>query len=138
LELDKQHQPATKADLKSSLIDIDRLNNNTTAQLCQDLGNMLHMIEQVQEFDCRSVADVDDPVTLYDVPRGVTEAPIQNENSTATTTTSTSSNVAAAVHESLLKPKMIQHGAHCYFEIVTDQKVVVPKIIDDKKCREDE
>lgn len=138
LELDQQHAPAGLADLeklaKRAVIDMSLLddgdnnnNNNCTAskeRLCQDLGNMLHMMEQVQNFNAHTATannatttDAMDAVVLYDVPRGVTEAPCRDDDNDSNDDSSLT--MSAAVRASLLEPKMTRVGAHQFFEIVT-------------------
>lgn len=95
LELHKQHPPISSSELdvlaKRAVILIDP--GPLREQLCQDLGNMMHMINKVQDFvhvddqnsnssGNQSTANhcSDQEATwLYDVPRGVTVAPFRYE-----------------------------------------------------------
>lgn len=66
---------------------------------------------------------------LYDVPRGVTEAPFRiDANITTTSSEVISSNadddreehqISQSVRESYLAPNMTRVGGHLYYEIVT-------------------
>jgi hypothetical protein len=124
LQLEQQHAPVSKPELrrlaKRAVISLPHLETKNCSskativqnELCQDLGNMLHMMNQVQDFvasyaalhgdkypflnESKATDDDDDATTmaaiLYDVPRGVTSAPLfrvdsnKEESSTAQTT----------------------------------------------------
>jgi hypothetical protein len=117
---------------KRALIDIERLDDDNQAQLRQDLGNMLHMMEQQvveaavvqdeRDNDSGSSSPVD-PVELYDVPRGVQEAPVRDGSTKELVETEPQPQMDDAVYENLLQPKMTQEGAHRYFDIMTGRSV---------------
>jgi hypothetical protein len=123
LQLDIKHKPVSQEELsvlaKRALIRLPAPDNESSSssmqKLRQDLGNMLHMIQQVQDF----VADnADEPLTdadIYDRPRGVKAAPVRRETSAA----EEEEEEASQVWESLLKPKTTAVGAHSYFVIAT-------------------
>ena len=139
LQLHESHSPVCMEDLKilakRSVLDLRRFNDATKQQLCQDLGNMLHMMKQVQSFQStmtsaivkEKYSDDNDPTTLYDMPRGVTEAPFRiddNHRTTSDTTTTTiidqnEQQMSQSVRESYLEPKMTRVGGHQYYEIIT-------------------
>lgn len=145
LELDKQHAPATIADLeklaKRAVIDLSSSSLQQKQQLCQDLGNMLHMMEQVKhdvvEHSGGNMIDCSDPVVLYDTPRGVSEAYCRDDSSAAISDREGSydTTMSAAVRKSLWEPKMKRLGAHQYFEIVTDITVVPRNQTDAEEAR---
>lgn len=95
LELSKQHEPISDTELqklaKRALLDLDSLHNDNTEkgrtasrkQLRQDLGNMMHMIEQVQSFDFDNTSRKDmafSEADIYDKPRGVVAAPLRRDD----------------------------------------------------------
>jgi hypothetical protein len=141
LQLHESHAPADMKELeilaKRSVLDLRQFDDETKQQLRQNLGNMLHMMKQVQRFQSTKTVeerqdeddDQNNPIMLYDVPRGVTEAPFRID---ANITTTTSSEVIASpaddreehqisqsVRESYLAPNMTRVGGHLYYEIVT-------------------
>lgn len=89
LELNKNHKPMEYNELKvlakRAIIDLHYLSNTTNKMsietLRQDLGNMMHMIQNItitsnnkqQQNDDNSMTCQD----IYDKPRGVTTAPIR-------------------------------------------------------------
>ena len=114
LELGKKHPPVSQQELqqlsKRALLDTRHL---PVSELRQDLGNMLHMIRQVQSFQpSEELSDVD----LYDVPRGVKATPLRKDDKEGD-----KRNVKEEkqVWESFLKPKTTSVGAHSYFVIAT-------------------
>jgi hypothetical protein len=142
LELSQTHTPISDQELsrltKRAVIDLSALDSHTTntiskASLAQDLGNMMHMIQQVQsalpDKEMEHLTDAD----IYDVPRGVTAAPVRREQDTstftdATLTTSSSSTTPNKAQlkrpmwwDSLLKPKTTTVGAHSYFAVCTQR-----------------
>jgi len=136
LELDRNHTPVSTEELntlcKRALIDPGLLSNEATDALRQDLGNMLHMIQQVQD-DSTSIErfgkdimemEEDPAVWYYDVPRGVTAAPVRDDDdeSTSSAAYAETTEEEAAALKSFLQPKMKQRGAHQYFEIVTARR----------------
>jgi hypothetical protein len=133
LELSQTHTPISDQELsrltKRAVIDLTAI-TSSKASLAQDLGNMMHMIEQVQAplsyTEMEHLTDAD----IYDVPRGVTAAPVRREQDTtadATTMTSSSSSSLPKAHQrpewwdSLLKPKTTTVGAHSYFAVCTQR-----------------
>ena len=107
---------------------IDTTLHDNKEQLCQDLGNMLHMMEQLLPESAEKQSesainttnyDADPAVLLYDVPRGVTEAPCRDDTALGDDENLALSVMSASVRGSLLEPKMKRVGAHQYFEIVT-------------------
>jgi hypothetical protein len=144
LELSKTHTPISDQELsrltKRAVIDLTALDSHTTkgtiskASLAQDLGNMMHMIQQVQSAlpDKEMMEHLTD-ADIYDVPRGVTAAPVRRERDTSTftdatvttTSSSTTPNKAQLKRpmwwESLLKPKTTTVGAHSYFAVCTQR-----------------
>jgi len=134
LELDKQHEPLISDEefrrlAKLALLDVRKL---PVDRLKRDLSNMMHMIRQVQSFQTEGDEDEDFDqygVDLYDVPRGVTSAPLRrhgNDDDVGETTTSAASDdhreESDRVWESLLKPKTTLVGAHSYFAIATGKR----------------
>lgn len=113
LELDANHPPVSDETLqklaKLSLLDVHQLH---TAQLKQDLGNMMHLISIVQEFASDLPANEYD---MYDRPRGVTTAPVRDDS------VDDNNGHAKQVWESLLKPKTTKRGGHDYFVIKTTE-----------------
>lgn len=89
LQLHKNHKPMDYNELKvlakRAVIDLDYLSNSNKMNiqhLCQDLGNMMHMIQNVT-----TMKEILDNNTLtcqdiYDRPRGVTMAPLRTGNAT--------------------------------------------------------
>ena len=126
LQLHENHPPASMEDLQvlaqRSALDIHRMDDATRRQLCQDLGNMLHMIEHVQEKDSISSHSekdtLTDPVALYDTPRGVVAAPLRDDT-TPDPHDDAEEKMAQSVRASFLEPKMRRVGGHQYYEIVT-------------------
>jgi hypothetical protein len=124
LELDKQHKPVSEEELevlaKRALIELPKDNvssaNLDTDQLRQDLGNMLHMVRQVQGFasdDSEALSSED----VYDAPRGVRSAPVRRHGSTEE-----EEREAEQVWKSLLETKTSLVGAHPYFVIATKEE----------------
>jgi hypothetical protein len=140
LRLHESHPPASNEELqllaKRAVLDIRQFDEVKKKQLCQDLGNMLHMMKQVQDFQSTTTTknfdNVDDPRMLYDISRGVTEAPFRlDDRNTRTSTTAIGRQgqhhsdeeeevrISKSVRESYLEPKMKRVGGHQYFEIIT-------------------
>jgi Asp-tRNA(Asn)/Glu-tRNA(Gln) amidotransferase C subunit len=128
LQLDKAHPPASVEELhvlaQRATLDMCRLDDATRNKLCQDLGNMLRMIEHVQENDPATaqseIKTPMDPVDLYDVPRGVVAAPFRDEDDrTQDERNDEEKAMAQSVRNSFLEPKMRWVGGHQYYEIVT-------------------
>jgi len=114
LELGKKHPPVSQQELerlaKRALLDVRHL---PVEDLRQDLGNMLHMIRQVQSFQpTEELNEVD----LYDVPRGVQATPLRKDDEE---TDERVIQQEKQVWESFLKPKTTMVGAHSYFVIAT-------------------
>lgn len=136
LQLHEPHPPASMEELqilaKRSILDLRQFNDETKRQLCQDLGNMLHMMKQVQNFQSTTTTALSDmkdcdPNVIYDHPRGVTEAPFRIDDDSATKLRPYTVNhekedevrLSQLVRESYLEPKMKRVGGHQYFEIIT-------------------
>ena len=142
LQLHESHAPADMKELeilaKRSVLDLRQFDNETKQQLRQDLGNMLHMMKQVQRFQSTKTVeerqddddddDQNNPIMLYDVPRGVTEAPFRIDANITTTSSEVISSpaddreghqISQSVRESYLAPNMTRVGGHLYYEIVT-------------------
>lgn len=121
LQLDHQHEPVSEETLQKlsrrALIDVSQLSQSRQDQLRQDLGNMLHLIDRVQQVGERckiheqGLSDAD----MYDVPRGVTSIPLRQTEHPSVE----EEQEAKHVFESLMKDKTVQVGAHTYFEVVT-------------------
>jgi hypothetical protein len=87
------------------------------AELRQELGNMVHMIQQVRDFEYDEEEDLteeEQTAALYDVPRGVVAAPVRED---------------IIKDEGLdtewmqyVKPHMTTSGGYHYFEIATKQE----------------
>lgn len=151
LELSKQHAPISDTELqtlaKRALLDLTHLENNNDnsnidgdnamkmrQQLRQDLGNMMHMIEQVRSFD---FDNQDDTATtggngfaetdLYDKPRGVVAAPLRRDPGSEDNGVGEQignnalleEQEAKRVFENFLQPQTTKVGAHNYFSIET-------------------
>lgn len=123
LRLDQRHEPMSQAGMevlaKRALIDLAEIDSNIQLQLRQDLGNMMHMIHQVSEFSCPEIDALSD-ADIYDIPRGVIEAPVRY----SLKPTQSDEQEAKQVWESFLKTQTKNVGAHTYFEIATRQAVV--------------
>ena len=143
LQLHESHAPADMKELeilaKRSVLDLRQFDDETKQQLRQDLGNMLHMMKQVQRFQSTKTVeerqdddddddDQNNPIMLYDVPRGVTEAPFRIDANITTTSSEVISSpaddreghqISQSVRESYLAPNMTRVGGHLYYEIVT-------------------
>ena len=106
LQLDVNHPPVSEAELqilaKRALVDVKQLENKE--QLRQDLGNLLHMIDQVSSASDQEI----DHHSMYDLPRGVTSAPVRSDDEPS---------LDDSVYESYLKPNMKVDGAQEFFEI---------------------
>lgn len=145
LELTSTHPPLPQEELERLarlvLIDINNDNNDDDLDsLKQDLGNMIHMIQHVIEYDGKNkhVGDVsiaseeqndeNDPTygrdagSIYDAVRGVKSIPLRKgieddplqEGDTKQ---------AQEVWGKLLQPKTINRGGgHAYFAIETTEK----------------
>jgi hypothetical protein len=131
LQLNESHPPANMEQLKllaqRAALDMRRLDDATQKQLCQDLGNMLHMILHVQENDSSSsnseASAPLNPADLYDVPRGVTAAPFRDDDALANEYGNRlqvqEQALSQEVRTSFLEPKMRRVGGHQYYEIIT-------------------
>ena len=122
LELDQKHEPISREELsvlaKRALISVSLLDSmNRTDELRQDLGNMIHMIQQVQDFataETELLSDAD----IYDKPRGVKATPTRSEDCGS----ALEEEEAKQVWDSFLKPKTTAVGAHSYFAIATKKE----------------
>ena len=137
LGLSKHHPPISETELKKlakrALLDLhpfDDTDNNTTGttreQLRQDLGNMMHMIEQVQsfEFNTKDARFLEDQADIYDKPRGVVAAPLRRDIDDGVDGSRKEEEEIQAkeVFESFLQPQTTKVGAHNYFSIETKQE----------------
>ena len=115
--------------------------STTRKQLCQDLGNMMHMIEQLVSFnfdDTKATSNNNNNRVLverdlYDTPRGVLTAPLRRDktsnqvddreirslNTIWGEQQETEEQEAKRVFESFLQPQTTKVGAHNYFSIET-------------------
>lgn len=111
LGLDRPHEPVSEAELcrlaRLALLDVHRLDQTA---LRQNLGNMLHMMEQVRGY---RGGDHLTEEQLYDVPRGVTTAPLRDDHEYI------DQGATGNVWNSLLQPKTTHVGAHSYFAVTT-------------------
>jgi Asp-tRNA(Asn)/Glu-tRNA(Gln) amidotransferase C subunit len=122
LELSKQHPPISEVELeklaKRALLDLYHLDESTRNDLRQDLGNMMHMIEQVKSFR-HNDKDIEwSDSDIYDKPRGVTAAPLRKDADTSKDTEAEHD----PVWEKFLKPQTTKVGAHDYFIIETKRE----------------
>ncbi|CAB9523346.1 expressed unknown protein [Seminavis robusta] len=120
LELTKQHLPISNKELeklaKRALLDLDQLDAKTREELRQDLGNMMHMIEQIQSLQLDENVALSEE-DIYDRPRGVTSAPLRDANEREDTLETTNN-----LWASFLQPKTTKFGAHDYFSIETKRE----------------
>eukprot|EP00980_Cylindrotheca_fusiformis_P013646 scaffold3513_cov102-Cylindrotheca_fusiformis.AAC.7 len=128
LNLTSKRPPVPPEELqrlaKLTLIDTDSMSED----LSQELANMLHMIDQVSNFQIPKkeeeddASDSDKAAKIYDVVRGVTKAPLRkppDEDPLQAKDQETATNV----WNSLLQPKTIRKGGrHHYFAIQTKQE----------------
>lgn len=119
LELSKQHPPISAVELeklaKRALLDLNHLDESTRNELRQDLGNMMHMIEQVLSFRRNEKGIEWSDADIYDKPRGVTAAPLRKDADNNKDTEADHDQV----WEKFLKPQTTKIGAHDYFSIET-------------------
>ena len=133
LELDKPHPTVDRATLdalaKRALIDVRQLEDReetATEELQQQVGNMMHMMNQVlaaqskHESSTRDQNDEQAARDTYDVPRNVQAAPLRRYD--GNDRASVEHETAAKVWESLLAPKTKRVGGHAYFVIPTQVK----------------
>ena len=143
LELTSTHLPISQKELERLarlvLIDVSGNSNNNDDNnlnsLKQDLGNMLHMIQHVTEYDYqlptgKSVAGSrndysDDDLTcsarIYDTVRGVKTIPLRKGIETDPLQERDATQ-AQEVWEDFLRPKTIRRGGgHVYFAIETTE-----------------
>jgi len=119
LQLAESHPPITTEELlvlaRRAVLDPSQLD---ATKLCHETANMLHMIRAVSFVVPNS--NQNNTVTplstadLYDVPRGVTAAPVRTDKEP-----SRDEQEMKHVWKSLLQPKTKRVGAHSYFGIVT-------------------
>lgn len=122
LQMDQKHEPISREELsvlaKRALISVPLLDSmNRTDALRQDLGNMIHMIRQVQDFAAAEKEILSD-TDVYDKPRGVTAAPTRSKDCCS----ALDEKEAKQVWDSFLKPKTTTVGAHAYFAIATKKE----------------
>lgn len=101
---------------RKSLLDVSKLDD--TDALRRDLSNMLHCLEQVRDTELPELSDEQ----IYDVPRGVTAAPLRDSSSDAFK--EEEKEEAKQVWHSLLKQKTKPRGAHSYFSVITKRQVI--------------
>jgi len=122
LDLSSSKEPVSMQELerlaRKSLLDVSKLKDPDA--LRRDLSNMLHCLEQVRDTELPELSDEQ----VYDVPRGVTAAPLRS--SSEDSFKEEEAEEAKQVWNSLLKPKTKQRGAHSYFSVVTKREKVVP------------
>jgi Asp-tRNA(Asn)/Glu-tRNA(Gln) amidotransferase C subunit len=127
LELSQQHTPVSEQELKTlarrALLDVDQLDPSTKQQLRQDLGNMLHMIEQVTSFQHPDFDKLDD-VAIYDAPRGVSQAPLREDRNINAKHEEEEKAQQQQVWSSFLRPQTTRIGAHEYFSIETKREKI--------------
>jgi Asp-tRNA(Asn)/Glu-tRNA(Gln) amidotransferase C subunit len=109
LKLTDPIDPVTPEELqtlaKRALLDI-----SDNKKIRQDLATMIHFLRQLERVKGRTMTACD----IYDIPRGVTKAPLRTGVATPNETKE-----AKQVYKSLLQPKTIQQGGHEYFSVVT-------------------
>jgi hypothetical protein len=124
LELSKQHPPISVVELeklaKRALLDLSHLDESTRDDLRQDVGNMMHMIGQVQSFrqNDKGIDELSDG-DIYDKPRGVTTAPLRKDGDSCNKDTKVDHD---QVCEKFLRPQTTKIGAHDYFSIETKRE----------------
>ena len=105
----ERNWPSLLAELqtlaKRALLDI-----SDNKKIRQDLATMIHFLRQLGRVKGRTMTACD----IYDIPRGVTKAPLRTGVATPNETKE-----AKQVYKSLLQPKTIQQGGHEYFSVVT-------------------
>ena len=124
LGLSKQHTPVSEEELrklaKRAMLDFGQLDEKKREQLKQDLGNMMHIIQQVSSFEYSTDVALD-ASDMYDKPRGVKTAPLRDDSSDKQD--KEQEDEAKQVWDSLLKVKATARmGAHSYFSIETKRE----------------
>ena len=118
LQLSSSKDPVSMEELErlaqKTLLDVSKLQDPNS--LRKDLANMLHCLEQVRDVSLPDLSDAE----VYDVPRGVTAAPLRNSRDVWR---EEEQKEAKQVWKSLLKHKIVQRGAHSYFSVVTKLEV---------------
>jgi hypothetical protein len=155
LQLHKNHNPISYNELtvlaKRAVIDINTLESKQCIQLQQDVGNMLHMIEQVMISDIKEenntgmsiLQQQKDTLTtsdLYDTPRGVHAVPLRDDD--ATNDNSTNSKELQQIYKeyetvwtSYLQPNTKRIGSHNYFVIASSATTSLPSKSSPKKLK---
>lgn len=117
LELDQAHAPVSVEQLhvmsKRAVLAISKEDEK---ELCQDLGNMMYLLDQVESFQDDNEEAIVSVADIYDVPRGVTEAPVRVDDNNSSVESDMQD-----TWESLLKPKTVRVGAHSYFSAKTKE-----------------
>jgi hypothetical protein len=95
-------------------------------ELGQNLSNMLHMIDQVSRLKLDNY-DVNNASTIYDLPRGVTAAPLrpmeEESKEESNNFMKKEMEVSSSVWKTLLRPKTTRKGGrHDYFVIQTKRQ----------------
>jgi len=104
----------------------------TLGDLSQQVGNMMHMMNQVrviQRQDRQAAKDDDsapccDEVAMYDIPRNVHGAPLRDERTGKDDNGQDVDNTESLqkVWDTFLSPKTQRVGAHSYFVIPTEKQ----------------
>jgi FAD/FMN-containing dehydrogenase len=118
--LEKQHLPVQKEALsalaKRALIDLQQLDN--VEELRQDIGNMIHMMDQIQNskaaISTRNEENDHESRRMYDIPRNVDAVPSRRGRSS-----SLEKEKSQHVWDSLLSSRTRGVGGHSYFVIPT-------------------
>lgn len=147
LELETQHPPVDRETLeilaKRALLDLSQIKSttesnydDTIAELQQDVGNMMHMMNQVQLYFANKEGkqqqspndddNHDDDAyeqarQWYDVPRHVQAAPLRSSSSSSSSTNDNDDEDYTQVWESFLAPQTKRVGGHSYFCIPTQR-----------------
>jgi Asp-tRNA(Asn)/Glu-tRNA(Gln) amidotransferase C subunit len=134
LQLDAQHPPISSEELERlsrlALIDINSRTPEEKEKLNQDLANMLHMIQQVTDYqhshddNKNNTNDIFCSGEIYDSVRGVTSVPLR-KNITEDPLQEKDTKQANEIWAALLEPKTIRKGGgHQYFAIATGDEDV--------------
>lgn len=116
LELTSAKEPVSEQELhrlaQKSLLDVRHLSDPDSMRW--DLANMLHCLEQIKKVDLPELSERE----IYDVPRGVTAAPLRQSDD-SDPLRPVEEQEASQVWNSLLKPKTLKRNGANYFSIVT-------------------
>jgi hypothetical protein len=144
LQLDVNHDPISDEELRRlcrrACLLPPRPAGGDTSSLAQDVGNLIHLLEQVRSVD-PSLLKVTKTTTttslendgdetemerarlIYDVPRGVSATPLRDPGEPTSSAENDVDDRADRdrVTESLLRPNMTAVGGHCYFAVQTGE-----------------